>query len=185
MNTRIRKATHALMLMPLLLLAACTPLKINPPSPETQSLLVLPATYTKKSERSRHGYYYVYEITSDNKQVEPYDAVIKFPLEEDMVIVDALPPGDYHVSTFSYFPMGTGGRTYDDKKYPLNYPFTLAPGTITIFPESFNLLTYNKTPGRGSSTNYSFDIDPVTAEQRQQILDTLGQLENFQSWKVK
>jgi hypothetical protein len=184
MITRIKEVTYVLMLMSLLTLAACTPLKINPPIPEKQSLLVLPATYTKKSQSSRHSFYYVYEITSSNNQVEPYDAVIKFPLEGDMVIVDALPPGDYHVSKFSYFPMGTGDHTYGKNTSPLNYPFTLGPGTITIFQESFNLLSYNSIPGRGATTSYSFKIDPITDEQRQQILDTLGELENFQSWNV-
>ena len=75
MNSQSSKLTFTLVLISLLTLVACTPLKIDPPSPEKQSLLVLPATYTKKSERSRHGYYYVYEIASDNNQVEPYDAV--------------------------------------------------------------------------------------------------------------
>lgn len=172
------------MLVSLLTLAACTPLKINPPSPETQSLLVLPITYTKKSQNNRHGFYYVYQITSDNKQVAPYDAAIKFPVQGDMVIVDALPPGDYRVSRFSFFPVGTGTKTYGDNTQSRNDPFTLVPGMITIFSKSFNLLTYNKIPGRGSSTSYSFDIDPVTDEQRQQILNSLDQLENFQSWEI-
>lgn len=184
MNTRIRKVTYVLMLMSLLTLAACTPMKLNPPSPEKQSVLVLPITYTKKSQNNRHGFYYVYQITSDNKQVEPYDAIIKFPIQADMLIVDALPPGDYRVSRFSFFPLGTGTKTYDNNTYSRNDPFTLAPGMITIFSKSFNLLTYNKIPGRGLSTSYSFDIDPVTEEHRQQILNALGQLENFQSWKV-
>jgi hypothetical protein len=150
------------MLMSLLTLAACTPLKLNPPNPEIQSVLVLPATYTRKSERTRYGFYYVYQITSDNKQVPPYDAVIKFPLQKDMVIVDALPPGDYRVSKFSYFPSGTGTRTYEKNTYPLNEPFTLAPGMITIFPKSFNVTTYNSTPGRGQTTSYSLNSTTLT-----------------------
>jgi len=170
--------------MSLLTLAACTPLKINPPTPEKPSLLVLPVTYTKKSQNNRHAFYYVYEITSDDNQVEPFDAVIKFPIEEDMVIVDALPPGDYRVSKFSYFPMGTGDHTYGKNTRTRKDQFTLSAGMITIFPKSFNLLSYNATPGRGSSTSYRFDIDPVTDEQKQQILDTLSQLENFQSWRL-
>ena len=106
-----RRVTGMLVLASLLVLTACTPLRIDPPTPEKQSILVLPATYTKKSERSQHAFYYVYGITSDNNQVEPYDAEIKYPLEGDMVIVDALPPGNYHVTSFSFFPMGAGDHT--------------------------------------------------------------------------
>ena len=173
------------MLMPLLLLAACAPLKINPPTPEKQSLLVLPVTHTRKAQSNKPAFYYVYEITSDNKQVAPYDAVIKFPIPKDMVIIDALPPGDYRVSKLSYFPMGVGDHTYSNNTYPLDLPFTLNRGRITIFSHSFNQTTYNKIPGRGLSTSYSFDVEPVTAEQRQIVVNTLGQLENFPSWKVK
>jgi hypothetical protein len=184
MITRIKEVTYVLMLMSLLTLVACTPLKINPPSPEKQSLLVLPVTHTRKAQSNMPAFYYVYQITSDNQQVAPYDAVIKFPVQEDMVIVDVLPPGDYRVSKLSVFPMGVGDHTYGNNAHPMNEPFTLAPGMITIFPKSFNLLTYNAIPGRGLSTTYARDIEPVTDEQRQQILNALGQLENFQSWNV-
>jgi len=170
--------------MPFLLLAACTPLKIDPPTPEKQSLLVLPATHTRKAQSNQPAFYYVYQITSDNQQVAPYDAVIKYPVQKDMVIIDALPPGDYRVSKLTVFPMGVGDHTYSNNAHSMNEPFTLVPGMITIFPKSFNLLTYNKIPGRGLSTTYARDIEPVTNEQRKQLLDDLGQLENFQSWKV-
>jgi hypothetical protein len=157
---------------------------LDPPSPDKQSLLVLPVSLTKKAQNNRHGFYYIYRITSDNNQVAPYDAVIKFPNQHDMVIVDHLPPGSYRVSSFSYLPVGTGTKTYNNNSRELNIPFTLAPGTITILSQSFNLLTYNSIPGRSLTTSYSFDIDPVTDEQRRQILDKFGKLTNFQSWKV-
>ena len=184
MIVRSRSTILMPVLTSLLVLTACTPLRIDPPTPEKQSLLVLPATYTKKSERSRHGYYYVYGITSDENLTEPYDAEIRFPLEGDMVIVDALPPGNYHISSFSFFPMGSGGRYYDQNTTKLNYPISLAPNAITIFPYSFDLLSYNKTPGRGATTSYSFDINPVGGEQRKQIMETLAGLDNFESWKM-
>jgi len=172
------------MLTSLLTLVACTPLKINPPTPEKPSLLVLPVTHTKKAQSNQPAFYYIYEITDEDSLLAPYDAVIKFPVQEDMVIVDALPPGDYRVSKLSIFPMGVGDHTYANNTNPMNEPFTLAPGMITIFPKSFNLLTYNSIPGRGLSTTYARDIEPVTDEQRKQILNSLGQLENFQSWEV-
>jgi len=67
----------------------------------------------------------------------------------------------------------------------MNIPFTLAPGRITIFQKSLNQVSFNSIPGRGLSTSYSFDIEPVTDEQRKQLLDDLGQLENFHSWMVR
>ncbi len=165
-------------------LFACTPLKLDPPSSEKQTLLILPATHTRKAESNRPAYYYVYEITSDDNRVAPFDAVIKYPVENDMVLVDALPPGDYRVSKLSFFPMGVGDHYYDDNSYPLDEPFTLSPGTITIFQKSFHQTSYNSIPGRGATTSYSFSLDPVSDEQRRQITDTLGQLENFHSWKL-
>jgi hypothetical protein len=180
----VQKLTLPLMLMSLLTLAACTPLKLNPPSPEIQSVLVLPVTHTNKAVAYRPGFYYVYQITSDDNQVAPYDAVIKFPTQKDMLIVDALPPGSYRVSKLSIFPVGAGDHTYGDNSRSRNDPFTLAPGMITIFPKSFNLLTYNAIPGRGATTTYAYDIEQVTDEQRQQILNTLAGLANFQSWEV-
>jgi hypothetical protein len=166
------------------LLFACTPLKLDPPTSDKQTLLILPATHTKNAESNKPGFYYVYEITSDDNRMAPFDAVIKYPLADDMVLVDSLPPGDYHVSKFSFFPMGVGDHTYGDNSYPMNEPFTLLPGTITIFPKSFNQTTYNSIPGRGATTSYSFEIKPVSEPQSQQIIDTLSQLENFQSWKL-
>jgi hypothetical protein len=150
MNTRSKQPDFFfLVLISLFALAACTSLKINPPTPEKQSLLVLPVTHIKKAQSNKPAFYYVYEITDEDGLLEPYDAVIKFPIPEDMVIVDALGPGDYRVSKLSFFPMGAGDHTYGKNSRSRNDHFTLAPGMITIFPKSFNLTTYNKTPGRG------------------------------------
>lgn len=184
MNNDSRKLSLALALIALSMLASCARLSIDQPSESHQSLLVLPATHTNKAQVVRHGFYYVYQISSDDSSVPPYDAVFRFPLTGDMLMVDALPPGDYRVSRFTFLPRGVGDHTYSNNTVVRNDRFTLRPGTITLFDKSLNLLTYNPIVGRGASTSYQMDIEPVTPEQRQRILQTLGQLENFHSWQV-
>jgi hypothetical protein len=183
-TTRARKLLLLPVLMSLLLLSACARLSIEPPGPSNQTLLVLPTTHTNKAQRVRHAFYYVYEISSEDRQVDPYRVVIKFPVEGNILIVNSLPPGEYSLSKFIFLPRGTGDHTYGNNSQNHYLPFTLTAGEITIFNQSLNLLTYNATAGRGSSTSYKFDIEPVTGEQRHNILLTLGELKNFDSWKV-
>lgn len=184
MNVQTRKYHLVALLISMLLTASCARLSIEPPGPSNQSLLVLPVTHTNKAQQLRHGFYYVYEITRDDEQTPPVEIDIKFPLEGDMLIVNSLPPGKYHVSKFSTLPLGSGDHTYNNIGRPRYDSFTLLPGTITIFDKSLNLLTYNATAGRGLSTSYRVDIDPLSKQQKRKILLTLGQLEHFQSWQV-
>ena len=185
MKNQTRMLSFTLVLISLSMLTSCARLSIEPPTPEKQSLLVLPATHTNKAQMVRHAFYYVYEITSDDNQLPPYEAAIRFPLPDGVLIVDSLPPGDYRVSSFSYVQTRTGDRTYGKDTAARNDRFTLRPGTITIFDKSLNLLTFNPIVGRGGTTSYKMNIERVTPEQRQRILQTLGQLENFHSWKVQ
>ena len=184
MNIRLTQARFLLATISLALLASCTPLKLDPPGPDKQSVLVLPATHTRKAQSNKPAYYYVYQITGREQQIEPYDAVIKYPVEDDIVLIDTLPPGGYKVSRFSFYPMGVGDHTYGNNSRSLNEPFFLAPGAITIFPKSLNLTTYNATPGRGASTNYSTKMEAVTPTQRRELIETLKQLPNFESWTL-
>lgn len=185
MKTRAGKLLDALLLVSLLLLTSCATLSIDPPSPEKQSLLVLPATLTRNAQSARFGFSYVYTITSDDNQLPPYKATFKFPVEGDMLIVDTLPPGDYRVASLTVVPVGTGDRHYEDNAWPINQKFTLSPGEVTLLNKSMNLLTYNEIPGRGGETTYRWSVQPVTAAQRQLVLDRLAKLPNFGSWKLQ
>ncbi len=167
------------------LLVSCASLKITPPGADTQSLLVIPVEVTNDSERSQHGFYYIYEIWHAEGSVGPYEAVIKPPLKGGMLIVDSLPPGDYIVQKFSYKPVGAGDFSYGQNVFPRNDRFTLEASHITIFSQSLQIRLYTRIPGRGQSTSYSMDINPVTMQQRQGLLKTLSELENFDSWKVR
>lgn len=184
MNCRFGKTRASLLLAVPALLTACAGLHINPPSAEKQSLLLLPVKLEHKAQHRRHGFYYIYEITSDDNSVPSYQAVFKLPVKGDMLIVDSLPPGNYRVSKFIFKPVGSGDFTYGNNVQQRNDRFQLVPGKITIFQNSLNVLTYNKIPGRGMSTSYSFDLQAVTNQQKQEILATLQALENYGGWEI-
>jgi len=184
MNYHTAKLCPGMALITLAMLTSCAPLSIDPPGAAQESLLVLPVTLTHKAEQRRYGFDYVYTITSDDNRVAPYQAVFRFPPQDDMLIVNSLPPGSYRVANLKVRPVGTGDHSYSGTARTVNEPFILAPGMITILSKSLNLTTYNAIPGRGASTSYLSEIEPVSSAQRRQILERLGQLENFQAWKV-
>ncbi len=99
-----------------------------------------------------------------------------------MLIIDTLPPGNYRVDKFIFKTVGSGDFTYGQNVLPRNDKFKLERGWITIFSKSLNVRIFNKTPGRGGNTSYSFDLYPVTREQEEAILGTLKTLPNFEAW---
>jgi hypothetical protein len=166
-----------------LLITSCASLKINPPSPDKQTILVLPVLVTNRAERAgQHAFYYIYEIVNEDDLSITYEAVIKTPVKGDMLIIDTLPPGNYRVDKFMFKTVGAGDFTYGQNVFPRNDKFKLERGRITIFSKSLNVRLFNKTAGRGSDTSYSFDLYPVTREQEEAILATLKTLPNFEAW---
>ena len=166
------------------LLSACGTLKIEPPGPDRQTILVLPVQVTNKSEHSRHGFYYIYDIVDAANGDTVHEAIFKLPLAGDMLIVDRLPPGRYRVDRFIFKTVGSGDFTYGNNVQSRNDRFRLESGKVTVFSQSLNVLLYNKIPGRGSHTTYDFKMQPVTAVQRRQIEETLRDLPNFDRWEM-
>ncbi len=165
------------------LVSSCAELKIDPPGPDKQTLLVLPVLVTNQAERAgQHGFYYIYEIVNEEDPAITYKAVIKTPVKGDMVIIDTLPPGNYRVDKFMFKTVGSGDFTYGQNVFPRNDKFKLERERITIFSISLNVRIFNKIPGRGSETSYSFDLYPVTREQEEAILVTFKALPNFNAW---
>jgi len=176
----------------LLFVSSCAELKLDPPSQDSPTILVLPVRVTNTTERtSRHGFYYIYEIISDpdekvslDTRVIPYEAIIKLPRKGDMLIVDSLPPGRYLVDKIIIKHVGTGTPTYGNNVFSRKDKFKLVAGKITIFPLSLEVSLYNKTPGRGSNTTYAKKLVSVSLDQRYEILTTLKKLPNFDKWEV-
>lgn len=166
-----------------LLITSCASLKINPPSPDKQTILVLPVLVTDRAERAgQHGFYYIYEIVNEDDSAITSKVVIKTPVKGDMLIIDTLPPGNYRVDKFMFKTVGAADFTYGQNVFPRNDKFELESGKITIFSISLNVRLFNKTAGRGAETSYSFDLYPVTREQEEAILATLKTLPNFEAW---
>ncbi len=176
----------------LLLVTSCASLKINPPSPDKQAILVLPVRVTNTTQRtSRHGFYYTYEIISDpdetvslDTRINPYEVVFKLPIKGDMLIVDSLLPGNFLVDKFTFKTVGAGDFTYGNNVFPRNDKFKLEAGKVTIFSHSLEVLLFNQTVGRGNETTYSFKMVTVSPDQRKEILATLKKLPNFDKWQV-
>lgn len=168
----------------LCILSSCASLKIEPPGPDRQTLLVLPVQVTNDTLYSKHGFYYIYEIVDQDSGDSVHEAIFKLPLDGDMLIVDSLPPGEYRVDKFIFKPVGSGNFTYGNNVQSRYDKFVLEDGRITIFSQSLNVHLRNEIPGRGMETIYNFGMEPVLFGQKQKILATLESLPNFEQWEV-
>lgn len=179
------KPAAALFVSALLVLASsCARLEIGPPAPDRQTILVLPVQVTNKTQYSKHGFYYIYEIAELESDDIVEKAVFKLPLDGDMLIIDTLPPGSYYVDKFIFKPLGSGDFTYGNNVESRRDRFDLEAGKITIFSQSLNVLLYNRTAGRGAETTYNFKMARVSKSQLREILVTLGELPHFDAWEV-
>ena len=167
-------------------LSACATSDIKSPDKlvDAQTLLVLPVHETNEAQLKRHGFYYIYEIVNIDSFDVTHRAEFRLPIKENMVVVDSLPPGNYAVRQFVFKPMGSGDFTYGDNVEERDDRFYLEPGKITIFDKSLNVRLYNKTPGRGMTTTYQFDMEPLDHAQRSGIVSTLGALEYLSHWEI-
>ena len=167
-----------------ILVSACGPPKIEPPSVEKPTLLVLPAEIVLEAQNRRYGFAYAYEILSSDNSVPPYRAKFILPVKNDMLIVDSLPPGNYEIQYLFTLPVGGGTKTYSEKGRPVNAKFRLEAGKVTILSKSLYVRTYNATPGRGLSTTYETRVKQTTEQQSTALLEKLGALPNFDAWQV-
>ena len=163
---------------------SCSTIRLSPPGPENQTLLVLPVQVRSTAVYSDHGFYHVYRIVNAADSSEQHQVILKFPLPDDMEVVDTLPPGDYILRSYTSLPMGSGDITGGYRTHPRNDRFTLEFGKITLFDQSFNVRMWNQDPGRMGYIYFDFEMAPVTAEQRQELLRTLASKSNFDSWKI-
>lgn len=168
----------------LFLVTSCAGLKLDPPSPDKQTILVLPVQVTNKSQTGRHGFYYIYEIKKAGDRSIAYEAIFKLPIKGDMLIVDTLPPGSYFVDKFIFKPIGAGDFTYGNNVQSRHDKFKLVSGKITIFSKSLDVLLFNRIPGRGRETTYEFKMLPLSPGQKEKTLTTLKELPNFESWEI-
>lgn len=182
--TSTRKRSSILLIATLLLIASCGGLKINPPGPSSQTLLIIPVEVDANVSSIRYHYYYNYEITKVNDNSFSHDVTIKFPVKGDMLIVDSLPPGDYYVRKFTFLPTGLGDAEYGINTFARNDRFSLESGKITIFSKSLKLTLRNKHPGRFDTIVYNMDIVPVTGSQEKAILEKLKKVPNFETWDI-
>ena len=165
-----------------LLVTSCAGLKINPPGPDVQSILVLPFTATNTSG-FRYGFYYQYEIVKEGDASTTYEASFMLPKSGDILIIDILSPGNYFVTGVTVHPISSGTKTYSNTADPRMDRFKLVSGKITIFQNSINI-SQVKPRFEFHSTVSSYQIGSVSPDRKAKILETLKDLENFDKWEV-
>ena len=168
----------------LLLLSSCAGPKLNPSSSDDQSILVLPVVVENSSGTGKHSFYYEYEIKHSAGEVDPYTATIKLPIKGDMLIVDALPPGDYYLDKFVFLPVGSGEFDFSNNVEKRYDRISLKPRSITIFSQSLKIEMTKGDLGGGLITNYRMGLVPVTDAQEREIRASLEALPNIESWTI-
>lgn len=175
----------------LILATSCAGLRIAPPGPDKQTLLVLPAKFSNPTHNKSYGFKYVYEIVSDpdekvtiDTRVIPYEAVFKLPVKGGMLIVDVLPPGKYIINKLVIQHYGTGTSSTYRKTRSANVKFKLEYGKISILPKTLNITLSYEDPGRIETIIYRHRMVSVSSTQRGEILTTLKNLENFDKWEL-
>ena len=175
--------------MLLLLVTSCASLKLDPPSPDKQAILVLPVKVADTSTATSHAFYYIYEIVRDidevvtDTSINPYKAIFKLPIKGDMLIVDSLPPGNYFVNKFEIKSVQRSGFTLGNNVQPRNDKFKLESGKITVFSKSLNVSMKNMGSA-GIVIKYDHSMMTVTDTQKEEVLTTLKKLPNFETWDV-
>lgn len=182
--TSTRERTSILLVATLLLIASCGGLKLNPPGPSNQTLLIIPVELDADVVFARYSYHFIYEITKANDNSFSHDVTIRFPVQGDILIVDSLLPGDYYVRKFSFLATGAGDYNHGNNAFARYDLFSLESGKITIFSNSLKLTMRNEFPGIHDTILYNVDILPVTDSQEDAILETLKQLPNFETWDI-
>ena len=166
----------------LLLVTSCVVVKISPPGPEVQTLLVLPIKAKNYSSHKGYGFNFRYDINSakDNKIV--HKALFRLPNREGFLIVNSLPPGNYYVSSLVVIPVTPGATAYNNRA-ARHDNFVLESGKITIFQNLLNISVENNPVDPGNFPYY-VNISHLTSYQEEQVLETLSQQQYFETWKI-
>lgn len=167
----------------MVLLSSCVGLNIKPPDSDNPSILVLPFKVVNTSGSNRYGFNYGYEIVNVDDESIKYEAIFELSNKEEILIIDSIPPGYYFVNKISIIPVGTGTKTYNDNNASRYDTFELVSGAITIFQISLDISVVNHSTQIGS-TQYHSDISSVNPSQKDQIIEKLKALENFDKWKI-
>jgi hypothetical protein len=180
---RYCKLPTALLLMFFLLVSACSSLHIDPPGPDRQTLLVLPARVSNPTG-AEHGYSYSYEIRRVDNSVPPYEVSFELPLQGDMLILDYLPPGDYYVSKLVSNPVNIGNLSVGYYAEDRSDGFRLKAGGITIFSKSLDVRIAEPVDNgaAGGKINYARRMVSVTPSHKSELLETLAKFKNFDEW---
>ena len=182
--TSTRERASTLLIATLLLIASCGELKLHPPGPSNQTLLIVPVELDANVVIIRHGFYFVYEITKTNDQSFSHDVEIRFPVKHDFIVVDSLLPGDYYVRKFSFLPTGSWEHDFGNNTFDRYDRFSLESGRMTVFSKSLKVTMRNDHAGIPDKILYNMDILPVTPSQEAAILETLKKLPNFDAWDI-
>jgi len=177
---KLSRAIYLLLL--LFLVSSCASIKIDPPGPEVQTILILPYTKINTTGRSA-GYIYHYHIVNLGDDSITYEAKFNQSGKEGYLVVNSLPPGNYRVDKVTVNPVGSGGRSYDRSEYPRNEEFKLVTGKITIFQKSIHV-SQVKDPTDPGRFFGGFRIDPATPDRRNNILEKLEKQENYDAWRI-
>ena len=167
----------------LLAVTSCAVLHISPPGPFVKSILVLPVKATNTSISPIYGYYYGYEITSAADKSVTYEAIFKLPNHNGMLLIDSIPPGDYFVSKAFVIPVSAGTLAVKSRVASRRDKFKLESGKITILQIALGVSVVDDPNFYGTIIS-SRNIFPVYQSQKDEILATLGNLENFDKWEV-
>lgn len=166
------------------LVAACAGPQINAPGPGVQALLVIPVELEARVVRPVFGFYYVYEINRSEDESFKHEIEIRFPVAEDLLIVDTLPPGDYFVRRLYVRPLGSGDKKIARSSIHRYDPFTLKAGKITIFSKTLKLSMRNQDPGRFGTVLSRIDMIPLSSSRKNEVLATLNGLPNIETWEI-
>ena len=165
-------------------LLSCSSTKINPPGPETPTLLVLPVNSSNTSKMPQFGFSYVYRFVNlDDPEIHA-TVEIRLPIKAGYKVIDTLPPGDYALEHYSIEPVGRATHSYDDNRFYRYDLFRLEAGKVTIFGRSLNIRKENDPKGKADINSVTYkSLDPTTSLQRQKIIASLKTLPNLSRWE--
>lgn len=164
------------------LIGACAKVPMEPLGRDVQTLLVLPIFVENKSQRKNYVFDYKYDIVNTDGEGLVAEAIFKLPVQEEFLVIDYLPPGNYSVRKSTILPSGGGtllGDGSNSKKR--DFRFRLEEGKITIFDQA---LVIRKNAHSIYNTLTLYSMEPLTATQYREIYAGLQAYPNFGQWQI-
>jgi hypothetical protein len=134
---------------------------------------------------ARYHFKYFYEITRIDDSAFSYTAWIRFPVSNNIVLIDELPAGEYRARRVGYIQVGVAEHQYGSRSVPFGQPFTLERGKMVIFPQSLRLTMRNENPGHFATIIYNHSLQPTSREQKDAIEAVLKKQGNFALWEFQ